>query len=129
LLGNIVRNIFSFYLPAKAAHMSTGHEEQPSLREHVDNASSFLSAVAEKLTARGIKARVSCEGGIPTLSAADARSGRVTADVTMDSDSWIEAAWAPTTGTDAATTASTILAVLDAISPGPPAADTGSGPQ
>jgi 5,10-methylene-tetrahydrofolate dehydrogenase/methenyl tetrahydrofolate cyclohydrolase len=123
--ANVARSIFSLFF-AKAAHMSTGHQEQPSLREHVDAARTFLSAVAEKLTARGIKARVSCDCGIPTLTAADTRSGRVTADVTMDSDSWIEAAWAPAPGADPATTASTILAVLDAISPGPSSADAGS---
>jgi hypothetical protein len=44
--------------------MSTGDQEQPSLREHVDDARSFLSAVAGNLTARGIKARVSSDGGI-----------------------------------------------------------------
>lgn len=109
--------------------MSTGDQEQPSLREHVDDARSFLSAVAGNLTARGIKVRVSSDGGIPTLMAADARSGRVTADVTMDSDSWIEAAWAPAPGADPGTTADTILAVLDVISPGLAPATAHSAPQ
>jgi hypothetical protein len=106
--------------------MTTEDEEQPSLREHADDTRSFLSAVAKRLSACGIQAHVSCDGGIPTLVAADARSGRVTADVTMDSDSWIEASWAPVPGEGPAATAGTILAVLDAISPGTPPADAGT---
>jgi hypothetical protein len=106
--------------------MTTGHQEQPSLREHVDDTKSFLSAVAGRLTACGIEVQVSADGGIPTLMATDTRSGRATADVTMDSDSWIEASWAPAPGADPAATASTILAVLDAISPGKPAAGASS---
>ncbi len=98
--------------------MTIGHQEQPSLREHRDDTRRYLSAVAEKLTAHGIQARLSSDGGIPTLLATDSRSGRAGADITMDSDAWVEAAWAPARGSDPAATADTILAVLDAISPG-----------
>jgi hypothetical protein len=106
--------------------MTTGHQEQPSLREHVDDTRHFLSAVASELTACGIEVQVSSDGGIPTLLATDTRSGHATADVTMDSDSWIEASWAPAQGADPAATAATILAVLDAITPGTPPAEAGS---
>jgi hypothetical protein len=106
--------------------MTTGHQEQPSLREHVDDTRHFLHAVAGRLAACGVETRVSADGGIPTLLATDTRSGHATADVTMDSDSWIEASWAPAPGADPAATAATILAVLDAISPGTPPAKTGS---
>ena len=98
--------------------MTIGHQEQPSLREHLDDTGRYLAAVADKLTAYGIQARLSSDGCIPTLLATDSRSGRAGADVTMDSDTWIQAAWAPAPGTDPATTADTILAVLNAISPG-----------
>ncbi len=107
-------HIRPFVLPAKAAHMTTGHQEQPSLSEHLGDTGRYLAAVADTLTACGIQARLSSDGCIPTLLATDSRSG---ADVTMDSDTWIQAAWAPAPGTDPATTAGTILAVLNAISP------------
>ena len=112
------RHIRPFVLPAKAAHMTTGHQEQPSLSEHLGDTGRYLAAVADTLTAYGIQARLSSDGCIPTLLAADSRSGRAGADVTMDSDAWIQAAWAPAPGTDPATAADTILAVLNAISPG-----------
>jgi hypothetical protein len=98
--------------------MTTGHQEQPSLSEHPGDTERYLAAVADKLTAYGIQARLSSDGCIATLLAADSRSGRAGADVTMDSATWIQAAWAPASGTDPATTADTILAVLNAISPG-----------
>jgi hypothetical protein len=98
--------------------MTIGHQEQPSLREHADDTRRYLSAVAEKLTAHGVKARLSSEEGIPTLLATDSRYGRAAADITMDSDAWVEAAWAPARDSDPAATADTILAVLNAISPG-----------
>ena len=98
--------------------MTTGHQEQPSLREHLGDTERYLAAVADKLTAYGIQARLSSDDGIPTLLATDSRSGRASADVTMDSDTWIQAAWAPARSSDPATTADTILAVLNAISPG-----------
>jgi hypothetical protein len=98
--------------------MTTGDQEQPSLREHLDDTERYLAAVADKLTTHGIQARLSSDGSIPTLLATDARSGRATGDITMDSDTWIQAAWAPAPGSDPAATADTILAVLNAISPG-----------
>lgn len=98
--------------------MTTAHQEQPSLREHIDDTRRYLSAVAEKLTAHGVEARLSCDAGIPTLHATDSRPGRAAADITMDSDTWVEAAWAPAPDSDPATTTTTILAVLNAISPG-----------
>lgn len=33
--------------------MTTAHQEQPSLREHIDDTRQYLSAVAEKLAAHG----------------------------------------------------------------------------
>jgi hypothetical protein len=107
-----------FFLPARAAHMTTGHQEQPSLREHLGDTEHYLAAVADKLTAYGIHARMSSDDGIPTLLATDSRSGRASADVTIDSDTWIQAAWTPARSLDPATTADTILAVLNAINPG-----------
>jgi hypothetical protein len=98
--------------------MTIGPSEQPGLREHLDDTERYLAAVAGKLTACGIRARLSSDGGIPTLLATDSRSGRAGADVTVDSDTWIQAAWAPVPGADPAATADTILAVLNAISPG-----------
>jgi len=98
--------------------MTIGPPEQPSLREHIDDTARYLAAVADKLAACGIQARLSSDGRIPTLLATDSRSGRARADVTMDSDTWIQAAWAPDPGTDPVATAGTILAVLNAISPG-----------
>jgi hypothetical protein len=98
--------------------MTIGPSEQPSLREHPGDTERYLTAVADTLAAYGIQARLSSDGRIPTLLATDSRSGRAGADVTMDSDAWIQAAWAPAPGTDPATTAGTILAVLNAISPG-----------
>ncbi|HUY51195.1 MAG TPA: hypothetical protein VMV92_36740 [Streptosporangiaceae bacterium] len=96
--------------------MTTGHQEQPSLSEH--DTERYLAAVADTLTACGIEARLSSDGCIATLLATDSRSGCAGADVTMDSAAWIQAAWAPAPGTDLATTADTILAVLNVISPG-----------
>ncbi len=98
--------------------MTIGPSGQPSLREHLDDTERYLAAVADKLAACGIQARLSSDGRIPTLLANDSRSGRARADVTMDSDTWIQAAWAPVPGSDPAATAGTILAVLDAISAG-----------
>jgi hypothetical protein len=65
--------------------MTNGLSEQPSLREHVER---YLAAVADKLPAYGIQARLSSDDG--TLLATDSHSGR----------------------------AGTILTVLNAISPG-----------
>ena len=109
--------------------MTTGSSEQPSLREHLDDTERYLAAVAGKLAAYGIQARLSSDGRIPTLLATDSRSGRASADVTVDSDTWIQAAWAPVPGTDPAATADTILAVLNAISPGIASAAAGPAAQ
>jgi hypothetical protein len=98
--------------------MTIGPSEHPSLREHPGDTERYLAAVADTLVACSIQARLSSDGCIPTLLATDSRSGRAGADVTMRSDIWIQAAWAPAPGTDPATTADTILAVLNAISPG-----------
>ncbi|MGI8450807.1 MAG: hypothetical protein ACR2MP_27235, partial [Streptosporangiaceae bacterium] len=95
--------------------MTIGPPEQPSLREHIEDTERYLAAVAGKLTAHGIQARLSSDGRIPTLLATDSRSGRASADITMDSDSWIQAAWAPAPGSDSGAIADTILAVLNAI--------------
>lgn len=95
--------------------MTIGPSEQPNLREHLDDTERYLSAVPDKLTTYGVQARLSSDGGIPTLLATDFRSGRARADVTTDSDTWIQAAWAPAPGSDPAATADTILAVLNAI--------------
>jgi hypothetical protein len=37
--------------------MTTAHQEQPSLREHIDDTRQYLSAVAGKLTAHGAGGR------------------------------------------------------------------------
>lgn len=92
--------------------MTNGLPEQPSLREHVER---YLAAVADKLSAYSIQARLSWDDG--TLLATDSHSGRAGTDISMDSDTWIQAAWAPAPGSDPAT-AGTILTVLNAISPG-----------
>jgi hypothetical protein len=96
--------------------MTNGLSEQPSLREHVEDTERYLAAVADKLPAYGIQARLSSDDGNPL--ATDSRSGRAGADISMDSGTWIQAAWAPAPGSDPATTANTSLTVLDAISPG-----------
>ena len=96
--------------------MTIGLSERPLLREHIDDTERYLAAVAYKLTAYGIQARLSSDDG--TLLATDSRSGRAGTDISMDSDIWIQAAWAPAPGSDPATTADTTLAVLNAISPG-----------
>jgi hypothetical protein len=67
-------HIRPFVLPAKAAHMTTGHQEQLSLSEHLGDTGRYLAAVADTLTAYGIQARLSSDGRIPTLLAADSRS-------------------------------------------------------
>ena len=38
-----------FFVPVKAAHMTIGPSEQPSLREHLDDTERYLAAVADKL--------------------------------------------------------------------------------
>lgn len=96
--------------------MTIGLSERPSLREHVEDTGRYLAAVADKLPAYGIQARLSSDDG--TLLATDSRSGRAGTDTSMDSGTWIQAAWAPAPGSDPATTAGTILTVLNAISPG-----------
>jgi hypothetical protein len=96
--------------------MTNGLSEQPSLREHVEDTERYLAAVADKLSAYGIQARLSSDDG--TLLATDSHSGRAGTDISMDSGTWIQAAWAPAPGSDPATTAGTIRTVLNAISPG-----------
>ena len=97
--------------------MTIGLSEQPSLREPVDDTERHLSAVADKLTAYGIRDRLAMDSSIPTLLATS-RSGRADADISMDSGTWLQAAWASAPGSDPATTAGAILAVLKVISPG-----------
>ncbi len=103
-----------------------GQPPQPAPRDHDhDQAGQYLTALGAMLTVEGIACHLTREGGVPTLKIEEADGAPNPVTVVIDPGTgpgfWIDCTciWTPPAGTTPGETADTVLAVLNAIRPGP----------
>jgi hypothetical protein len=97
-----------------------------------DPVSRHLTAIAARLTARGVSSRLTRLGGTPVLTIEDPVAGANPTTVTIDPDTSngpglpvdCTCLWTPASGTGPEATADTIITVLNAVRP----ATNGAGP-
>ena len=100
-----------------------------------DQASQHLTAIAARLTARGITSRLARLGGTPVLTIDQLASGPYPVTVTVDPDTGTGSGlpvdctclWTPAPGTTPEAPADTIVTVLSALRPAIDGAEPGEG--